>query len=282
MRKLLPALCLGALSLSHAASAQTVTSVGVATTGAAAGASTDAAELAKQLSNPVASLIAVPFQYNYNEGFGADGDGSQSYVNIQPVIPISIGANWNVISRTIVPVVWQDGIVPDEGSQFGLGNTLQSLFLSPKQPTASGLIWGVGPAIQFPTATDGISPNQWGLGVTAVGLKQKDGWTFGALANQVWTVTGNSRYGEQSNAFLQPFLSYTTPKATSFTLNSESAYDWNTEEWSVPINFMVGQIVKIGKQPVQFTVGARYWADAPEFGPEGWGGRFQVALLFPK
>lgn len=245
-------------------------------------ANSSAADLSKKLSNPVASLISVPFQYNYNEGFGADGDGKQSYVNIQPVIPISISDKWNIISRTIVPVVWQDGIVPNKDEQFGLGNTVQSLFFSPKEPTAAGLIWGVGPAIQFPTATDGIAPNQWGLGVTAVGLRQSNGWTVGALANQIWTVTNNSRYGEASNAFIQPFLSYSTPKATSFTLNTESSYNWNTEEWSVPVNFLVGQVVKIGKQPVQLAVGARYWADAPEGGPEGWGGRVQVTLMFPK
>jgi hypothetical protein len=81
---------------------------------------------------------------------------------------------------------------------------------------------------------------------------------------------------------LQPFVSYTTPKATSFTLNTESTYDWETEQWSVPINALVGQVVKIHRRPVQFSLGARYWADAPEAGPEGWGARFQVTLLFPK
>ncbi len=257
--------------------------IGLALTALTAQAQSEgAADLAKKLSNPVADLISVPFQYNYNEGFGEDGDGSQSYVNIQPVIPISISENWNLISRTIVPVVWQDGVIPGKDDQFGLGNTLQSLFLSPKAPTDFGLIWGVGPAIQIPTATDGISPNQWGLGVTAVALKQSHGWTYGALANQVWTVTNNSRYGEGSNAFLQPFLSYTTPKATSFSINTESSYNWNTEEWSVPVNFMVAQMVKLGKQPAQIQVGARYWADSPEGGPDGWGARAAFTLLFPK
>jgi hypothetical protein len=187
-----------------------------------------------------------------------------------------------VISRTILPVVSQDGFLPDGDSQFGLGATTQSFFFSPKQPTAAGLIWGVGPAFLLPTATDGISTNQWGAGITGVALKQSGPWTVGGLANHIWSVTGNSSDGDISSTFLQPFLSYTTPKATSFTLNTEATYDWTNEQWSVPINFLVAQVVKIGKQPVQFGIGARYWADSPEFGPDGWGARAVVTFLFPK
>jgi hypothetical protein len=100
--------------------------------------------------------------------------------------------------------------------------------------------------------------------------------------NQIWSVTGDDDDGDISQVFLQPFISYSTPKATSFTLNTESTYDWENEQWSVPINFMVGQVVKLGKQPVQFQVGARYWADTPDYGPEGWGARFAMTFMFPK
>jgi hypothetical protein len=238
------------------------------------------ADLAKKLSNPVADLISVPFQFNYNGGF-PEGDGDQFYLNIQPVIPISISREWNLISRTILPIYDQD-ISDEQGSQFGFGPTTQSFFLSPKAPTAAGLIWGVGPVVLIPTATDDIATNQWGLGVTGVALRQKGPWTVGALANHIWSVTGNDEDGDISSTFLQPFVSYTTPKATSFTLNTESTYDWENEQWSIPLNFVVGQIVKIGKHPVQFSLGARYWADSPEGGPDDWGARFQVTLLFPK
>lgn len=237
-------------------------------------------DLAKKLANPVADLISVPFQYNYNDGY-LGGDADQSYVNIQPVIPISIGENWNLISRTILPVVHQTGFKEDGGSQFGLGLTTQSFFFSPKQPTHR-VIWGVGPAFQIPTATDDIAHNQWGAGVTGVALRQADGWTVGMLANQIWSTSGNDRYGETSAAFLQPFVSYTTKKATSFTLNTESTYDWKESQWSVPVNAMVAQIIKIGGRPVQLQAGARYWADAPKEGPDGWGLRLAVTYLFPK
>lgn len=269
-----------AAALSHAPMAQAQSTAAAPPGGAASGG--DAADLAKKLSNPIADLISLPFQLNYNDGYGADGNGEQTYLNIQPVIPISLNSQWNVISRTIVPIVSQDGLIPGEGSQFGFGNTVQSLFFSPKAPTAAGLIWGVGPAFQIPTATDNVANNQWLAGVTGVALRQSGPWTVGGLANHLWSVSGNDKFGDVSATFVQPFLAYTTPRATSFSLNTESTYDWENEEWSVPINASIAQVVKIGRQPVQFSVGARYWAESPEFGPDGWGGRFQMTLLFPK
>lgn len=198
------------------------------------------------------------------------------------MIPFSIAENWNVISRTIVPVVSQDDVVPGAGSQFGLGATTQSFFFSPKQPTAAGLIWGVGPAFLIPTATDDIATDQWGAGVTGVALRQTGPWTIGALANHIWSITGDDEDGDISATFLQPFVSYTTPKATSFTFNTEATYDWEAEQWSVPLNAVVAQVVKLGEQPVQFGLGARYWLDTPEAGPDGWGARFAVTFLFPR
>jgi hypothetical protein len=237
-------------------------------------------ELAKALANPVASLISVPFQFNYNGNFAPE-DGEQYYLNIQPVIPISISENWNLISRTILPIVNQDDIAPDFEHRVGFGATTQSFFFSPKHPTAAGLVWGVGPAFLVPTATDGIATNQWGAGVTGVGLVQRGPWTVGGLANHLWSVTGNDEDGEISQTFLQPFVNYTTPRATSFFLNTESTYDWEAEQWSVPINAGVNQLVKIGEQRVQLGGGVRYWAESPEFGPQDWGARLVVTFLFP-
>ena len=125
--------------------------------------------------------------------------------------------------------------------------------------------------LQIPTATDDIAPNQWGAGITGVALKQANGWTVGMLANHVWSIGKSDQYGDSSNTFLQPFLSYTTTKATSFGINTESTYNWETEEWSVPINLTVAQIIKVSGKPVQLTGGVRYWADSPEGGARGLG-----------
>jgi hypothetical protein len=197
------------------------------------------------------------------------------------VIPISISEKWNLISRTILPIVNQDDIASDFEHRVGFGATTQSFFFSPKHPTAAGLVWGVGPAFLVPTATDGIATNQWGAGVTGVGLVQRGPWTVGGLANHLWSVTGNDEDGEISQTFLQSFVNYTTPRATSFFLNTESTYDWEAEQWSVPINAGVNQLVKIGEQRVQLGGGVRYWAESPEFGPQDWGARLIVTFLFP-
>jgi hypothetical protein len=123
--------------------------------GNVASAQDDTQELAKKLSNPIASLISVPFQFNYDSGYGPN-DSNKAFVNVQPVIPITLNDNWNLISRTILPIVWQEDIAGPTGDQFGLGDITQSLFFSPAKPTGNGIIWGVGPAFLFPTATDDL------------------------------------------------------------------------------------------------------------------------------
>jgi len=150
-------------------------------------------ELAKKLANPVAALISVPFQLNYDQDIGPARGGDRWALNIQPVIPIDIGQDWNLISRTILPVVWQDDIYPASGSQSGIGDVLQSLFFSPKKPTEGGWIWGVGPVVLLPTGSSNLlTGDKWGAGPTGVALKQEGAWTYGVLANQIWSFAGNN------------------------------------------------------------------------------------------
>lgn len=236
-------------------------------------------DLALKLSNPVADLISLPIQSNYDFGIGP-GDGTRWTTNIQPVIPISLNPCWNIISRTIIPVIDQQGIAPGGVlDESGLGDVVQSFFFSPKDPKP--FIWGIGPALLFPTATsDLLGSEKWGAGPTAVILKQAGPWTFGALANHLWDYAGHDSRGSINVTYFQPFVSYTTPKATTFGLNMESTYDWQGNQWTVPINATVSQLMKFGDQPVSLVAGVRYYAEKPDGGPE-WGLRLGITFLFP-
>ena len=264
------------------------------------------ADLAKKLSNPIADLISVPFQMNFNFGGGFDipernpllrllpgpvarfanrlsgDDRDQAFrflMNVQPVIPISLSEDWNVISRTIVPVLYQDDLLGTT-SQGGLGDVVQSFFFSPKK--SEPFIWGAGPVFLLPTATDdSLGSERWGMGPTGVILKQTGPWTYGGLANHIWSFARDDSRKEVNATYLQPFLAYTFKTATTIAVNTESTYDWIENQWTVPLFAGVGQIVKIGKLPVQFQLGGQYWAEGPDSAPD-WSMRFQVTFLFPK
>lgn len=243
----------------------------------------DATELAKKLNNPVAAMISVPFQFNYDSEIGPERDGERFYLHLQPVVPITIDDDWNMISRTILPIIDQDDIFPGAGSQFGLGDITQSLFFSPSHVGESGIIWGAGPAFLVPTGTDELlSAEKWGAGPTLVVLKQSGGWTYGVLANHIWSFAGDSEREDVNSTFLQPFLNYTTHDAWTFGINSESTYDWEAEQWSVPFNFTVTKLVTVGHQPISIGGGVRYWADSTDGGPHGVGARAILTFLFPE
>ena len=239
------------------------------------------AELAKKLQNPVASLISVPLQFNWDTGIGPE-DASRYTLNVQPVIPFSIGKEWNLITRTIVPFIYAESPVAGGDHKSGLGDIVQSFFLSPKAPTSGGWIWGAGPVLLYPSATDSaLGSEKWGAGPTAVMLKQDSGWTYGLLANHIWSFAGKDSRADVSATFLQPFVSYTTKTYTTFGLNTESTYDWKNSQWTVPINLTVSQLLKLGNQPISLQLGGRYYAEKPDGGPD-WGLRLTVTFLFPK
>ncbi|KPK07269.1 MAG: hypothetical protein AMJ64_07095 [Betaproteobacteria bacterium SG8_39] len=241
------------------------------------------AGLAQELTNPIADLVTIPIQMNYDRRIGPADDGSKLTTNVQPVIPFSLSGDWNLITRTIVPVVYQNDIFPGAGSQFGLGDINLSLFFSPKKPTAGGLIWGAGPVFLLPTATDRLlGAEKWAAGPAAVALALRGRWTLGMLANHVWSFAGDDGRADISNTFLQPFVAYTWPSAWTLSAQTESTYNWKTEQWSVPVNVALSKLVRIGKLPVSLQGGVGYWAESPTNGPEGFRFRLQANIVLPR
>lgn len=243
----------------------------------------DTEALAKQLANPIASLSSVPFQLNYDDGIGTSDDGDRFTLNVQPVIPVSIGEDWNMISRTIIPVASQRDIFPDAGSQFGLGDTVQSLFFSPKALTANGWTWGIGPVFLIPTATDELLGGEiWGAGPTGVALRQTaGGWTYGAMFNHIWSFAGGDHRADINATYLQPFLAKSLGAGRTVSASLESTYDWEGGQWTVPFNIGYSKVSRIGRQLVSYQGGARYYLETPGNGAE-WGVRFTFTLLYPK
>jgi hypothetical protein len=235
-------------------------------------------DLAKKLSNPVAALISIPLQNNYDWSIGLN-NGTKYLLNIQPVIPIGLSKNYNLINRIILPVISQNG-GPGTETHTGLGDILMSNWISPK---VSKVIWGLGPVFLFPTATNEfLGGKKFGIGPTGLVLYQSSGWTYGALVNQIWSIAGDTARADISSFYFQPFISYTTKKAMTFNLSSEDSYTWKGKQWaSAALIFNVSQLVRLGKMPVSLGIGGKYYLETPS-SSSYWGSRFTVTFLFPK
>jgi hypothetical protein len=239
--------------------------------------------LAKKLQNPIGDLYSFPFQNNTNFNYGPK-KGTQDILNVQPVIPIHLNSDWNIITRTILPMIWQPSLQPANTVPFGIGPTTFSAFLSPAQP-ANGWLWGVGPVVQAPTISSAtLGSNVWGGGLTGVLVYMNGPWVAGALANNVWSFAGTSGLsGTRYNAFLvQPFVNYNFGGGWYVSTSPVITANWLTsgdKAWTLPVGAAVGRVIKIGgKLPVNLSVGAYYNALRPEFGST-WQLRTQITII---
>jgi hypothetical protein len=243
-----------------------------------------AEELAKLAQNPVGNLISLPFQNNTNLNFGPE-KGTQNILNIQPVIPISVDADWNIITRTIMPIIWMPSLGPGTPAKSGFGDIQLSAFLSPASP--GHWIWGLGAIAQLPTDSNAEFGNKnWGLGPTAVvlHLDHGDPWVYGVLINNVWSLTSDKQGGSYNNGLIQPFVNYNFPDGFYFTSAPILTVDWkasSSQQWTVPLGGGIGKIFHLGKLPVNTQISAYYNVVKPDFGAN-WQIRAQVQLMFPK
>jgi len=247
----------------------------------AAAANTDA--LRKAAQNPVASLISVPVQNNNNFGIGSD-DRTQDILNIQPVIPVRVSENWNLITRFITPIIYQPGVTqPVYQGAFGFGDLNPSFFFSPAKPHK--IIWGVGPAVVLPTATNQLlGQGKWSIGPSIVVLAQPGKWTLGGLVNNVWSFAGQSSRPDVNQMLFQYFINYNLNKGWYITWQPTLTANWEADNggrWVVPFGGGIGRIMKLGFQPVNLT--AQFYGNAVyPSGGSPWGLRLQIAFLFPK
>jgi hypothetical protein len=250
-------------------------------------------ELVKQTQNPIANLISVPFQNNFNFEAGPKHNHQIYFVNIQPVIPINLTDNWNLIARIITPVINLPSLAPGIGSAAGLGDINPTFFLSPAK--SGDLIWGVGPTFTLPTATDKLlGKGKFSLGPAAVALTMQGHWVLGALANNQWSVAGWGG-GHVNQMLIQPFVNYNLPNNWYLVSAPIMTANWaakGSDVWTVPLGGGIGKLFKLGqilpleghslaKLPINTQIQAFGNVARPEDGAK-WQLRFQFQFLFPK
>lgn len=240
-------------------------------------------ELIQQLANPLAALVSVPILSTFDFHVGPEREGFRHTFSAQPTVPLALGDNWNVLSRTVVPFVYQEDIAPGSGSQSGLGDVVETVYLASVEPSRRGYLWSLGATARFPTGTDDLlTQDQWQWGPSLAAVKLQDDFVFGLIATQLWDVEGSENPKDTSVTLLEPFLDYTTSDLWTLSLHVPAAYDWEADTWTVPILLSVKKLVTFQKLPVNLTFGVRYLVEGPPGGPHDLAFLFGVTLVFPK
>jgi hypothetical protein len=260
----------------------TVTSsIGYAQQAAAPAAGGESAELAKKLANPISDLVSMPFQFNWEQNVGPS-ELTRFTLNVQPVMPFEINADWNLITRVIMPLVSQPPLFSGGAATFGISDITTSFFLSPRK--VSQFTIGAGPVMVLPSTSEPtLGTGKWSLGPTVVALKQEGPYTYGVLWNQVWSFSGDPTRADVNQMFLQPFLAYQATHTVTLTVQSETTANWEAddEQWTVPINVIVSKLSSFGVFPASYQFGFGAFAAHPEVGPS-WKIRAAIVILLPR
>ena len=240
-------------------------------------------ELAKQAQNPIANLISVPFQNNTNFNFGPR-ERTQNILNFQPVIPFKLTEDWNLITRTIVPIVHQPSLAKGETSDNGLGDINPTLFFATS--VAKDVLVGFGPTFTLPTSSqDSLGARKWSAGPAAVAVWTPGKWVVGGLINNQWSFAGDSDERSVNAMLFQPFVNYNIADGWYLTSSPIITADWNAREskdtWTVPIGAGAGRLFRLGKLPINTSIQAFDNVETPQHGAD-WTLRLQVQFLFPK
>ena len=224
----------------------------------------------------------MPFENDFSPQTGANNE--DSYVlQMKPVVPFSLSKDWNLITRTIIPIIQVPDLAPGVNGTTGLGDVNVSLFLSPAK--VGPVIWGVGPIISFPTATESIlGTKKLSVGPTVVGLRIQGHWLYGALVNNLFSVAGPSARPDVNQMLVQPFVNYNFTHGWYLVTSPVITANWEVkpdERWVVPVGGGVGKIVHFGKLPVNAHTQFFRNVQRPG-GTSSWSARFQMQFLFPK
>jgi len=238
--------------------------------------------LARQLNNPLAPVARIPITLDWDRNVGVRREGERFSVNLAPTLAIDLNRDYDLVSRTEVALVSQSDVAPGAGNQFGFGDVLQTLLLAPKLEFEGGVRYGAGAAFLLPTGTDSrLSAEKWALGPAGALIKQQDAWTFGVQASHIWSVSGESSRRAVTLTSATPFAAYTTRDAWTFSLSSESNFDWEGKRGTLPVSFGANKLVRMNGQAVLVGGGIRYYLDSPETGPHGFAFRVGVTFAFP-
>lgn len=238
--------------------------------------------LLQKLANPLAALGSLKLTADFDYHVGPLEEGHRSTLLVQPTVPVHLGDEWNVISRTALPVIYQEDISPGVGNQSGLGDLTEIVYLAAVQPGRRGWIGGIGPIVRLPTGSDDfLTSRKWALGPSAAAVRQLDDFTIGLILAQLWSVGGSGQRPDVNAGSFEPFVTYRAEGLWNLSLHVPCTYDFITHQWIIPVALSVEKLVSFQKHPITISFGVHYWADSPDSGPHDLAFDFGLTIVFP-